>query len=90
MLCRTAGHNLHRDDFLGFIPASVDGPGMLKALGAGGIVGFLLLTSGIALLAWYDLVVGGGVAAVVAGLGLMLYGLVSSLLRSMGMGMGDF
>jgi hypothetical protein len=63
---------------------------MLKALGVAGVVGFLLLTGGIALLAYVDLLIGAGVAGVVAGLGMVLYGLVTSLLKKMGMGMGDF
>jgi hypothetical protein len=63
---------------------------MLKALGIAGILGFLLLTGGIALLAYVDLLIGGGVAAVIAGLGMVLYGLISNLLGKMGMGLGDF
>jgi hypothetical protein len=63
---------------------------MLKSLGIAGILGFLLLTGGIALLAYVDLLIGGGVAAVIAGLGMVLYGLISNLLGKMGMGLGDF
>jgi len=80
----------HRDRFFKFKRPSSDEPGMLKALGVAGVVGFLLLTGGIALLAYVDLLIGGGVAAVIAGLGMVLYGLISNLLGKMGMGLGDF
>ena len=59
---------------------------MLDKLGVSGLLGFLLLIGGIGLLAYIDLIIAAGVAFVVAGLGLVVYGLVTSFLGSMGMG----
>lgn len=59
---------------------------MLDKLGVAGLLGFLLLLGGIGLLATVDLFIAAGVAFVVAGLGLVIYGLVSSFLGSLGMG----
>ena len=59
---------------------------MLDKLGVAGLLGFLLLLGGIGLLATIDLLIAAGVAFVVAGLGLVIYGLVSSFLGSLGMG----
>ncbi|MFD1586076.1 hypothetical protein ACFR9U_03710 [Halorientalis brevis] len=59
---------------------------MLDKLGVAGLLGFLLLLGGIALLAYIDLLIAAGVAFVVAGLGLVIYGLVSGFLGSLGMG----
>jgi hypothetical protein len=59
---------------------------MFDKLGVAGLLGVLLLFGGIGLIAWQNLVVGGGVALVVAGLGLVVYGMITNLLTSMGMG----
>ncbi len=59
---------------------------MLDKLGVAGLLGFLLLLAGIGLLATIDLLIAAGVAFVVAGLGLVIYGLVSGFLGSLGMG----
>ncbi|MFB6138965.1 MAG: hypothetical protein ABEJ26_00860 [Halosimplex sp.] len=59
---------------------------MLDKLGAAGIVGILVILGGIGLLAWVDPLIAAGIAFVVAGLGLVLYGLVTSVMSSFGMG----
>ncbi|MCL9812082.1 DUF7470 family protein [Natranaeroarchaeum aerophilus] len=59
---------------------------MLKKLGAVGIVGLLALLGGIVLIAYESLVIAGGLALVLAGLGLMVRSLIQSVLGSMGMG----
>lgn len=58
---------------------------MLRNLGAVGVVGLVVLLGGIALAAWYDLLVGAALAMVVAGVGLVVYGMVTNLMRAMGM-----
>lgn len=59
---------------------------MFDKLGIAGVLGVLIMLGGIALLAWYSLYVAAGVAFVVAGVGLITYGMVTSLLSSLGMG----
>lgn len=59
---------------------------MLQNMGIAGVVGLLLLLGGIGLLAYIDLLIGAGVALVVAGLGLVVYGLVTNFMQAMGMG----
>jgi len=59
---------------------------MLKNLGLAGLVGLLMLVGGVALAAWESLILGGALALIVAGLGLMVYGLVTNLMQAMGMG----
>ena len=59
---------------------------MLRNLGIVGILGLVLLIGGVALATWENLVLGGALAMVIAGLGLVVYGLVTNLLRAMGMG----
>lgn len=59
---------------------------MFDKLGVAGLLGFLLLLAGIGLLASINPLIAAGVAAVVAGLGLVVYGLVSNLLGALGMG----
>jgi hypothetical protein len=59
---------------------------MLRNLGIAGILGLVLLIAGVGLAAWVNLLLGGALALVIAGLGLIVYGMVTNLLRSMGMG----
>jgi hypothetical protein len=59
---------------------------MLKRLGLPGVFGVLVMLAGIALIAWENLLIAGGLALTIAGLGLVVYGLVSGLLSAMGMG----
>lgn len=59
---------------------------MIQRLGIAGLLGVLLLFAGIALVAWENIVVAGGLSLVIAGLGLVVYGMVSRLVEAMGMG----
>jgi len=59
---------------------------MLDKLGVPGLVGVLLLFGGIAVVAWVNLVVAGGIALVIAGLGLVVFGLIKNLMTSLGVG----
>jgi len=59
---------------------------MLRLLGPLSVVGLLVLLAGIAVIAWQNLVVAAGVALVLAGLGVVVFGLVRKVLASMGMG----
>jgi len=62
---------------------------MLGTLGVAGVLGALLFVGGLVLLAVVNPLVAGGIAAVVVGLVLVLYGVASSLLGKLGMSMGD-
>jgi len=59
---------------------------MLDKLGVAGVVGVLVLFGGIGLIASENLLIAAGIALVVGGLGLVVYGMVSNLLASFGMG----
>lgn len=59
---------------------------MLKHLGAVGAIGLLLLLGGIGLIAWQNPIIAAGIALAIAGLGLVVRALVSSLMGAMGMG----
>lgn len=59
---------------------------MLDKLGLAGVIGVVFLLGGIAVVALESLVIAGGIALVVAGLGLVVFGLVKNLLASFGMG----
>jgi hypothetical protein len=58
---------------------------MLQKLGAVGIVGVLFLLGGVALVAVVEPIIAAGLALVVAGLGMMVYGLVTGFMQSMGL-----
>jgi len=59
---------------------------MLDKLGVAGVAGIVVLCTGIGLVAWQNLILAVGLALVVSGLGLLVYGLVTSLLSSFGLG----
>ncbi len=59
---------------------------MLRNLGIAGILGLALLIAGVALATWVNLLIGSALALVIAGLGLIVYGLVTNLMRAMGLG----
>ena len=59
---------------------------MTEKLGAAGVAGIVVLFAGIGLVAWQNLILAAGLALVVSGLGLVVYGLVTSLLSSFGLG----
>jgi uncharacterized membrane protein HdeD (DUF308 family) len=62
---------------------------MLKALGLLGGLGVVLLLGGLGLLAFVNPLIAAGVAAVVFGLGLVIYGVISTVLGQLGMSIGD-
>jgi hypothetical protein len=59
---------------------------MLNNLGIAGVLGVVLLIAGVGLAAWYSIVVGGALALIIAGLGLIVYGMVTNLMKAMGLG----
>jgi hypothetical protein len=59
---------------------------MFEKLGIAGVVGVVLMLGGIAVVAWQNLFLAGGLALVIAGLGLVVFGLVKNLLASFGIG----
>ena len=59
---------------------------MFDKLGVPGILGLLIMLGGIAVVAAENIVLAGGIALVIAGLGLVVFGLVKNLLSSLGMG----
>ena len=59
---------------------------MLGKLGLAGILGVLVMLGGIVLVALESLVIAGGLALVIAGLGLIVYGMVTNLMQAFGMG----
>lgn len=61
---------------------------MFGRLGPAGVLGVLVLLAGIAVIAWQNLVIAGGVALVIAGIGFVVYGLVTNLLSTLGLGGG--
>jgi len=65
-------------------PAGTDD--MLSKLGIPGIIGFLFMIGGIVVVAVENLFIAGGLALVIAGLGLLVYGMVTNLLSALGMG----
>lgn len=61
---------------------------MFGNIGPVGAFGLLCLIAGIAVVAWQNLVIAGGIALVIAGLGFVVYGIVSQLKATLGMGGG--
>lgn len=59
---------------------------MQNKLGLVGIVGVVLLLVGLAVIAYVDPVIAGGVALVIAGLLFALKGVVDAAMQAMGMG----
>jgi len=59
---------------------------MFDKLGIPGVLGVLFMLGGIAVVAFENPILAGGLALVVAGLGLIVFGLVKNLLSSFGMG----
>jgi hypothetical protein len=59
---------------------------MFNKLGIAGVLGLLFVLAGVALVASENLLIGGGIALVIAGLGLVVFGMVRNLLSALGMG----
>ncbi|MEY7850473.1 hypothetical protein AB7C87_14895 [Natrarchaeobius sp. A-rgal3] len=58
---------------------------MLDKLGPLGIVGIVILLSGIGLVAYVDFRIAAGLALILAGMGLVVKSLVTGMLQSFGM-----
>jgi len=59
---------------------------MLNKLGIPGVLGVLLMIGGVGIVTWQNPLIGGGLALVIAGLGMIIYGMITTLLSSLGMG----
>lgn len=59
---------------------------MLDKLGTTGVVGLVLLVAGLGVVALENIVIAAGLALVFVGVGLLVKGLVGSLLGSLGVG----
>jgi len=59
---------------------------MRKMLGVSGFLGLICILGGIAAVASENLVIAGGIALVLAGLGLFVRALISGVMGMMGMG----
>lgn len=59
---------------------------MLDKLGALGVLGVLVTIAGIAVVAWQNLILAGGLALVLAGVGLIAAGILKNLAAALGMG----
>jgi hypothetical protein len=57
---------------------------MLDELGIYGVIGILAIVAGIAVIALQDLIIAGGFALFVVGLGLTIFGVVKNMLASFG------
>lgn len=62
---------------------------MLDKIGAAGVLGLVLLIGGIGVVAIESVYVAAGVAFALAGLLLVVYGFVTTILGALGMGLGD-
>jgi drug/metabolite transporter (DMT)-like permease len=58
---------------------------MFDRLGPLGILGLVVIVAGIAIISLRDLVIAGGIGLVVAGVGLVAFGMVRSMLSMFGM-----
>lgn len=58
---------------------------MLDRLGAAGVAGFVVMLTGLVLVAWESLVVAAGLAFMLVGLGLVVKALVGNVMRQFGM-----
>jgi len=61
---------------------------MLDKLGIAGVLGVVVMLGGIAVVAWQAPIVAAGIAFVVAGLGLIVYGMIKNLMTAFGLGGG--
>ncbi|RQG92366.1 DUF7470 family protein [Natrarchaeobius chitinivorans] len=58
---------------------------MLDTIGPLGIVGILVLLAGIAVVAYANWIIAAGIALILAGMGLVVKSLITSMLQSFGM-----
>ncbi|SEN71245.1 hypothetical protein SAMN05216388_1004255 [Halorientalis persicus] len=62
---------------------------MLDKIGTAGVLGLVLLLGGIGVVAIENPLIAAGICFVIAGLLLVAYGFVTTILGTLGMGMGD-
>ncbi|MEF8757601.1 MAG: hypothetical protein V5A23_02885 [Halobacteriales archaeon] len=58
---------------------------MFDRLGPFGVLGVLVLVAGLAVVSWQNPIIGGGLGLVVAGVGLVAFGMVRSMMSMFGM-----
>jgi hypothetical protein len=61
---------------------------MLDKLGIAGVLGVVVMLGGIGLVAYEAPIVAAGLSFVIAGIGLIVYGMVKNLLTAFGLGGG--
>jgi len=61
---------------------------MLDKLGLPGIVGVVVMLGGIGLVAWVNVLLAAGLAFVIAGMGLIVFGMIQNLMTAFGLGGG--
>ena len=59
---------------------------MFNKFGVSGVVGMLVVLGGLSLIAFANPIIAGGLILVLLGVGLLIRGLISSLMDAMGMG----
>lgn len=62
---------------------------MLDKIGTAGVLGLVLLLGGIGVVAIENPLIAAGICFVIAGLLLVAYGFVTTILGTLGMGVGD-
>jgi len=59
--------------------------GMYRTLGPIGLVGILVMVAGLGVITWRDPFIGGGLALVLAGIGIVVQRMVASVMSMFGM-----
>jgi hypothetical protein len=59
---------------------------MFNKLGISGVIGVLVVLGGLSLIAFANPIIAGGLILVLIGVGLIIRGLISSVMNAMGMG----
>jgi hypothetical protein len=59
---------------------------MFNKIGISGVIGVLVVLGGLSLIAFANPIIAGGLVLILIGLGLIVRGLISSVMNSMGMG----
>lgn len=61
--------------------------GMYSTLGPLGIVGVLVMVAGLGVITWRDPFIGGGLALVLAGIGIVVQRMIAKVMGMFGMGL---
>lgn len=62
---------------------------MRKTFGLAGMFGLVLVIAGLIVIALDSLLIAGGLALVLLGVGMAAYGMISNFMQAMGLGMGQ-